>query len=353
MAGEISNLYGANLYGSNMNNNNLYALNNDDFLAQQYFAQQPSQPAFQGYQQPQTDTFEKSGGIGIGSGLTIGALAGLSTGAGVYFWGTNPIKDGKVNENLIKNVNKTLITEAKTEAIKELYTQKAQPTFNTLGIKDLDQYNAIKKLANAGKLEDLSEDVKQLLPDNIKTPDDAKAIVNQAKPELDKIDIKKIAAQSNKGVNNIYSIEHNANQLKRFEAIKSKIDALPKDATVADLEKFFIDNAETFKLKGTRNEIAAKAHRLAAHHGSKENLLNLYQNRIDAKTQYIENLKSKYSDIIKNNWDESKKALQENAPKEIKEAFKSFKWNKTLKFGGIATAVGLVIGLLMDNSSSK
>ncbi len=353
MAGEISNLYGANLYGSNMNNNNLYALNNDDFLAQQYFAQQPSQPAFQGYQQPQTDTFEKSGGIGIGSGLTMGALAGLGTGAGVYFWGTNPIKDGKVDEKFIKNYNNTNLKNAKIEAFKELYTQKAQPIFNTLGIKDLDQYNAIKKLANAGKLEDLSEETRKLLPDNIKTPADAKAIVNQAKPELDKINIKKIAAQVKNGMDNTYSIDYNTTQLQKFENIKAKIDKLPKDASVADLEKFFIDNAETFKLKGTKNEIAAKAQRIAAHHGSKENLLNLYQARIDAKKQYLEDLKSGYSNIIKENWDETQKAFKKDAPEELTKAFKSFKWNKTLKFGGIATAVGLVIGLLMDNSSSK
>ena len=58
MSGEISNLYGMNLY------NNPYSNNNDDFLAQQYFAQQAgqiqgqtqNQPAFQGYQQPQTTT---------------------------------------------------------------------------------------------------------------------------------------------------------------------------------------------------------------------------------------------------------------------------------------------------------
>ena len=34
MSGEISNLYGINAY------NNPYLNNNDDFLAQQYFAQQ-------------------------------------------------------------------------------------------------------------------------------------------------------------------------------------------------------------------------------------------------------------------------------------------------------------------------
>lgn len=360
MTGEISNLYGANLYGSNMYNNNLNtAANNDDFLAQQYFTQMPTQgqmqgqPVFQGYQQPQADTFEKSNGSGLGSALKLGAVAGLGTGAGVYFFGTNPIKDGKVDENLIKNINNQSVKNLKLEMAKELYAKKAKATFETLGIKDLEQYNAIKKLANVEKLEDLPEDVRKLLPDTIKTPADAKAAVNLAKPELDKIDIKKIAEQSNKAVNNKYSIEHNANQLKRFEAIKTKIEALPKDAKVEDLKKFFIDNSETFKLKGSREEIAAKAEKIAAKHGTKEHLLNLYQGRIDNKKDYLQSLESRCSDTIKENLDESKKALKEGASKEIKEAFKSFKWNKALKYGGIAAAAGLVIGWLAGGSSSK
>lgn len=93
MSGEISNLYGMNLY------NNPYLNNNDDFLAQQYFAQQAgqiqgqgqgqtqNQPAFQGYQQPQADTFQKSGS-GLTTGLTLGTIAGAGTGAGIYYFGT-------------------------------------------------------------------------------------------------------------------------------------------------------------------------------------------------------------------------------------------------------------------------
>ena len=68
--------------------------------------------------------------------------------------------------------------------------------------------------------------------------------------------------------------KNNEEQLKKLEGIKAKIDKLPKDAKVADLEKFFIDNAETFKLKGTEAEIAEKAKKIAAKHGTKEHLLN-------------------------------------------------------------------------------
>ena len=349
--------------------NNPYALNyqdtaraNDDFLAQQYFAQQAgqipeqyqSQPVFQGYQQPQADTFQKSGSSSnLSTGLALGSLAGAGTGAGIYFFGSNPIKDGKVDETLIKTINKEHVKNIQAKALKELYEQKAKATFDVLGVKDLDQYNAIKKLAKATKLEDLPEETRKLLPDSIKTPKDAKDLVDLAKPELDKIDAKKLISQVDKFTNNTFSLDHNAEQLKRLEGIKAKIDKLPKDAKVADLEKFFIDNAETFNLKGTNPEIAAKAKRIAAHHGSKESLLNLYQGRIDAKKQYIESIKSGITNGVKDNWDDTAKALKKDAPEVLTKAFKNFKWTKVAKGAGIAAAVGLVLGCLFGNGKKE
>ena len=354
MTGEISNLYGINAY------NNPYLNNNDDFLAQQYFAQQAgqiqgqgqtqNQPAFQGYQQPQADTFQKSGSE-LTTGLTLGTIAGAGTGAGIYYFGTNPIKDGKVDETLLKMTNKEGLNSLKAEAIKELYEQKAKTTFDVLGVTDLDQYNAIKKLAKATKLEDLPEETRKLLPDSIKTPKDAKDLVDLAKPELDKIDAKKLISQVDKFTNNTFSLDNNAEQLKRLEGIKAKIDKLPKDAKVADLEKFFIDNAETFKLKGTEAEIAEKAKKISAKHGTKENLLNLYQGRIDAKKEYIKEFKAKLTDGVKKYWDDTAKAFKKDAPETLTKAYKSFKWNKTLKGGGIVAAAGLVLGCLFGNNA--
>ncbi len=351
MSGEISNLYGMNAY------NNPYLNNNEDFLAQQYFAQQAgqiqgqtqNQPAFQGYQQPQADTFQKSGS-GLTTGLTLGTIAGAGTGAGIYYFGTNPIKDGKVDETLMKNISKESIKSIKEESFKELYKIKAQPTFDMLGVKNLEQYNAIEKLANATKLEDLPEDTKKLLPDSIKTPKDAKVLVDLAKPELDKIDKTKLANQAEKALKTM-SLDHNEKQLKKLEGIKAKIDKLPKDAKVADLEKFFIDNAETFKLKGTEAEIAEKAKKIAAKHGTKEHLLNLYQSRIDAKKEYIKQLQTGVTDGVKKYWDDTAKAFKKDVPEALTKAYKSFKWNKTLKGGGIVAAAGLVLGCLFGNNA--
>ena len=250
----------------------------------------------------------------------------------------------------MKNISKESIKSIKEESFKELYKIKAQPTFDMLGVKNLEQYNAIEKLANATKLEDLPEDTKKLLPDSIKTPKDAKVLVDLAKPELDKIDKTKLANQAEKALKTM-SLDHNEKQLKKLEGIKAKIDKLPKDAKVADLEKFFIDNAETFKLKGTEAEIAEKAKKIAAKHGTKEHLLNLYQSRIDAKKEYIKQLQTGVTDGVKKYWDDTAKAFKKDVPEALTKAYKSFKWNKTLKGGVIVAAAGLVLGCLFGNNA--
>ena len=132
--------------------------------------------------------------------------------------------------------------------------------------------------------------------------------------------------------------------------IETKIKTLKKDATKADLEKFFVDNAETFKLKGTNTEIAQKAKKMADKIGTPEQLQKIYEGHIKRRTSNIEALKSSAAENFKANYDESAKALKKEAPEGLKEAFKKFKWNKTLKFGGIAAGAGLVLGWLFGGS---
>ena len=357
MAGEISNLYGDSLYNSAQN----YYNNNDDFMAQQYFQQNPqvpntsSTPMFTGYyQQPQADTFEKSSGSsGLGTGLLLGTVAGLGAGAGTYFWGTNPIKDGKVSDDLIKSIANTNAKSFETNAIKLLYQQKATPILNGLGVQNLDQYNAVQKLAKAGKLEDLPDDVKNILPDNIKTPKDAQDLIAKAKPELDKIDKQKILKQAQEFSKNEWSIDYNSKQLERLKNIEAKIKTLKADASKADIEKFLIDNAETFKLKGTQTEIASKASKIANQIGTQENLLKVYQGHIARRTANMDAIKSAIAVNFTENWDEASKALKNDAPEALTQAFKKFKWNKTLKYGGIAAASALVLGWIFGGSSKK
>lgn len=124
--------------------------------------------------------------------------------------------------------NKEGLNSLKAEAIKELYEQKAKTTFDTLGVKDLEQYNAIEKLSKATKLEDLPEDTRKLLPDSIKTPKDAKALVDLAKPELDKIDKTKLATQAEKALNH-FSLDYNSRTIEKIrKASKQKLNKLAK-----------------------------------------------------------------------------------------------------------------------------
>ena len=115
---------------------NNYGSAYDDFYAQQYFAkanQQPQQPqapqnpAFTGYyQQPGADTFQKSGSSPLSTGLALGAVAGGATGAGTYFWGSNPIKDGKVDESLLGTLDETAYQDALKGKKEELLTNAKQ-----------------------------------------------------------------------------------------------------------------------------------------------------------------------------------------------------------------------------------
>ena len=149
MAGEISNSYGSNQYGYNP-----YSTTNDDFLAQQYFAQLAQQkqgePVFQGYQQPQADTFQKSGGIGWGTGLTLGSVAGLGTGAGMYFWGSNPIQDGKVADEILNAVEANNLEQTTIDKIKKLAAQRKQEILKKSGVPDGISLKTLKAYAKSG-----------------------------------------------------------------------------------------------------------------------------------------------------------------------------------------------------------
>ncbi len=340
--------------------NNPYALNyqnstnatNDDFLAQQYFAQQTGQeqPTFQGRQQPQADTFEKSGS-GLSTGTKMALFGGLGTGAGVYFFGTNPVQNTRVNLGLIKEYNKSNVNTLYKAAFDELYNEKAKTTFQTLGVKDVEQYNAIKKLAEAKNIDELSDDVKKLLPDNIKTPKDAKDLVDLAKPELDKIKVDKLKKQAEAVIDNNFSIKYGNEQLKSFNNIVNKIKGLKADATQADIEKFFIDNAETFKLKGTEAEIAQKAKAIAQKIGTQENLLKIWENRLETQTYKVNTLIRANEDCIRDLWDDGAKAFKKEAPEELTKAFKNFKWKTSGKWAGIAAAGALVLGCLFGGNN--
>lgn len=364
----MSGVNGTNyLYGMN----NPYAMNsmmnpyassmNDDFMAQsafgpsytQQYQQAANYPtAFQGYQQAQTDEFQKQGG---GSALTpalvTGTIAGGATTAGIYNFATSPIKDGKVDQNLLNILGKQNVEETAVKKFEELYQAKAQKVYDIIGVADTKQYNAVNDLAKVAKLEYLPENTRKLLPASIQTPAEAKAAIDLAKPELEKIDTKKLSKSAAIFANNEHSVEFNQRKIDKLNQILEKVKTLKKDATVADIEKFFVDNAETFKLKGTDAEIKAKASKLAAQIGTQEKLLNRYQHGIDAGKARIAKINLNLEDQFKSHWDESAKAFKKDTPEALTKAYKNFKWNKAGKFGAIAAGAGLLLGYLFGKNA--
>ena len=233
-----------------------YNAMNDDFLAQMYFNRNaqntaPSQqtqnvpasqtgvsnPAFQGG--PQGDTFEKSSSLvpTVATGILGG---GAAAGAGYYF--ANPVnKNGEVAEGLIKAMDKINKKEWTKAATEEILGELKKPTFDALGIADQKTYDAVKKFAQSGKLESLTDAEKALIPDLYKTQADAKSAVDLAEAEFKKIDMKKVAEDAKDAVSE-FNLEHNTKLLQKQKTLQSQISLLADNASEADLEKLIKEN---------------------------------------------------------------------------------------------------------------
>lgn len=351
MSGEISNLYGINAY------NNPYLNNNDDFLAQQYFAQQAgqiqgqgqtqNQPAFQGYQQPQADTFQKSGS-GLTTGLTLGAIAGAGTGAGIYYFGTNPIKDGKFNENFLGALDEANYQDVLKNKKAELLTNAKKPILAKYKINDEKTLEAIKKFVEAEDRTKLPKEILDLVPADMKVnPKDAKIRLDLATKEIDEIKVDDINKEAEKlaSKETLKFKNQHLNDLKTFE---SKISGLADDISKTDLEKFITENAESFGIKGDKAAIEAEAKRLAGK--GKAELLTSHKAKITAQEDSIKATKESLGKMTKY-WDDTAKAFKKDAPETLTKAYKSFKWNKALKGGGIAAGVALVLGYLFGSNA--
>lgn len=327
--------------------NNPYALNyqnntnagmNDDFLAQQLFAQQAgvaqTQPAFQGYQQPQSDTFQKSGSSGLSTGLKLATVGGLGTGAGMYFFGTNPVKDGKFNENILKAVDIDVNEVSKNRALEILHEQKAK-IFQNVNIPEGINMENIKTYAETG-----------VAPQELKnaiTQDKAKALYEEVK----KIDLDKIATQAREETIG-KTLEGSQNKLAKLQAQKAKLESLADDA---NLEKFFKENASTFDIKGDEAAIEAEAKKLAGKYTNKAAAVADFTSKIDAQENFVKTTRESLNSKVAAYYDDATKSLKASAPENIKNAFKNFKWKTAGKWGAIAAGVGLVLGCLFGGSN--
>lgn len=338
---------------------NNYGSAYDDFYAQQYFAkanQQPQQPqapqnpAFTGYyQQPGADTFQKSGSAPLSTGLALGAVAGGATGAGTYFWGSNPIKDGKVDESLLGTLDETAYQDALKGKKEELLTNAKQTVLDKYKIKDEKQLEAIKKFVAAEDKSKLPKEVTDLIPDDMKSnPKAAKIRSEAAIKEIGEIKVDDITSQAEKLVSKD-TLKFKAQELTDLKAFEGKITGLADDIKPAELEKFIKDNAKSFGITGDEKAIEAEAKKLAAK--GKAELLTSHKARITNAESAVNTVREGLGKKFAAYWDDGAKALKKDTPEALTKAFKNFKWNKALKGGGIAAAAGLVLGLLFGNNA--
>lgn len=353
-------MYGMNPYAMGMMNPYASSMN-DDFMAQTAFgngfAQQQAAgypSAFQGYQglqQPTTDEFQKQeGGSSLVPALATGVVAGGATAAGIYKWGSNPIKDGKIDQNLLNVLNKENVANSKLANFKDLYDKEAQKVYDLVQVKDAKEYEAVKKLASVTKLEDLPLETRNQLPAAIRTPEAAKACVDLATQELNKIDkevLEKIATRTaNQG-----SLEFHQNILNKNEATLANAKGLSKDATKEDLIKFFRQNEEAFAIKGTDVQKAAKAEKLAEHFKDQKSLLEWCEKRANKRKAKINALNINLESQFKSHWNEAENVFKKDTPEALTKAYKNFKISKAGKWGAIALGAGAILGLLFGKNA--
>ena len=76
-----------------------------------------------------------------------------------------------------------------------------------------------------------------------------------------------------------------------------------------------------------------------------------WENNRHQEFQSWKEFKAELTDGIKKYWDDTAKAFKKDAPETLTKAYKSFKWNKALKGGGIAAGVALVLGYLFGSNA--
>ena len=328
-------------------NNNPYGLYNpysigavnDDFIAQQMFQNynqnSGTQTSFQGLQQPQADTFEKSGS-GLSTGLKLGAVAGVGTGAGMYFFGTNPVQDGKFNDDILKAVDIDVEKVSKQKA-EQLFANKKAEIFQKAGVTLPEGINSenIKAYAETGKA---PAELKAAM-----TQEQAKAIHK----ELTEIDLKEIGKKAyNETIEQTF--QGRKDKLANLQSQRAKLEALADDA---DLEKFFKENPKTFGIEGDEKVIEAEAKKLAAKYKNKAGAVADYTTQISNQEALVKSTRETLNSKVSAYYDDATKSLKASAPENIQKAFKNFKWKSAGKWAAIAAGAGLVLGWMFGGNN--
>ncbi len=315
---------------------------NDDFMAQQMFQNYSqnsgSQTSFQGYTQPSADTFEKSGssGSGLSTGLKLGAAAGVGTGAGMYFFGPAPVKDGKFNDDILKAVDIDVKEVSKQRGL-QLFADKKAEIFEKVGVTLPEGINSenIKAYAETGKA---PAELQSAM-----TQEQAKAIHK----ELSEIDLDKIAKEAyNETIEQTF--QGRKDKLAKLQSQRAKLESLADDA---DLEKFFKENAKTFGIEGDEKAIEAEAKKLAAKYKNKAGAVADYTTKIANQETLVKTTRETLNSKVGAYYDDAAKSLKASAPENIQKAFKNFKWKAAGKWAAIAAGAGLVLGWLFGGNN--
>ncbi len=312
-------------------------LMSDDFYAQQMYqsynetngeGQKSKQTSFQGHQQPQTDTFEKSSGFT--TGLVTGGGLGGATAAGMYFFGSNPMDDKGLKAGFIEKFG---------EEYQKFQTEKILKDNNIKpGIfKELMDFEG-------DDLSKLSQETREYLSSNRIT--DAEGIKSHLKPITDKILETDINFQNQK-LAGYKKLE------EAFKALPNKNKKTVKQFVEEHIEELGLTKPAKQKKKSVIDSLLSPFKKKKTLYEQVEALIN---KRITEQQKAVTKASNVLDEVV-NLWDSDKKAFKAGTTTEITEActkaFKNFKWKTAGKWGAIAAAAGLVLGWMFGGSSNK
>lgn len=307
-----------------------------------YSAQLQQALANGGLNQPQADTFQKSGGIGFIPGAI--ATAGAA-GAAYYF--ANPFKevDGKlqINDKFINNANKEYMKvqyrNARTDKIIEAIES---------GKLNENQTNIMKKYLNTGKLNEAN---KKALAGVFK---DKEGKFSQT--ELDKY-INELAEKNKKEIQNAIDKlaskdlsklnESLANNTKARELLKT----LNRDASKEDIVKLVKENPKAFGITATEPKDIETAAKRRVGNKCRGALIQEYQKQVKSNQKSIKDITKSTKKMINKNWDKEAKAFSKETPL-LTKALKKFKWQKAGKWGAIVGGCILAYNFLFGGKKS-
>lgn len=293
--------------------------------------------------QPAVDTFQKSG-PGLGTAALAGIGIGTAAGAGKYFLGTNPLdSDGIFKDGFLSQFDQKLHKMNVRDLTKEL-TEEA---YTKLGIAGDDGYQAVKKLAQSAKIEDLADDLKGKLPAGLTSPEEAKKLVTKAETELKKAANQALQLADESSLNVLRG------EVSNLKTLENKLTNLADDIPADKFKQFISDNKKLFKIEGTEDEIKKAVDTIAAK--GKKGLLGEIKVNAKAMENSLSMSKTALNASLMSYYDDAAKTFHESSPKFLQEVLDSFKRNKALKTGGIAAAAtAAALGIFFAiNKSAK